>query len=92
MSSIDPLDTPLKKNTEEDTMHPLLAGDLARQRIDVCEQRAERRQLTTNRPHGPGAAVRMAVGSRLIGVGCRLFLSGHRERGALPSEWRLPSG
>jgi hypothetical protein len=28
----------------------------------------------------------MAVGSRLIGVGCRLFLSGHRERGALQSD------
>jgi len=76
MSSLD---------AEEDTMHPLLAGDLARQRIDACEQRAEHRHLIGNRPHGPGAAVRMAVGSRLIAVGCRLFLSGHRERGALPS-------
>lgn len=73
-------------------MHPLLAGDLARQRIDACQQRAEQRQLRANRRRGPGAAVRMAVGSRLIGVGCRLFLSGHRDRGPLPSEWRLPSG
>ena len=83
MSSLHQLDTEL--DPEEDTMHPLLAGDLARQRIDACQQRAERRHLTANRLRGPGAAVRMAVGSRLIGVGCRLFLSGHRERGAMPS-------
>ena len=80
MSSLDHMLDP-----EEDTMHPLLVGDLARQRIEACHQRAEQRHLATSRPHGPGAAVRMAVGSRLIAVGCRLFLSGHRERGALPS-------
>jgi len=83
MSSLDKLAPTL--DTEEDTMHPLLVGDLARQRIEACHQRAEQRHLATSRPHGPGAAVRMAVGSRLIAVGCRLFLSGHRERGALPS-------
>ena len=66
-------------------MHPLLAGDLARQRIDACQQRAERRRLANHRLRGPGAAVRIAVGSRLIALGCRLFLSAHRERGALPS-------
>ena len=67
-------------------MHPLLAGDIARQRIDACQQRAEQRQLVGHRRHGPGAAVRIAVGSRLIAVGCRLFLSGHRDAGALPSD------
>ena len=65
-------------------MHPLLAGDLARQRIDTCRQRAQERHLAGNRLRAPGAAVRIAVGSRLIAVGCRLFLSGQRERGALP--------
>jgi len=80
MSSLDHMLDP-----EEDTMHPLLAGDLARQRIQTCQQRAEQRHLATNRLRWPAAAVRIAVGSRLIAVGCRLFLSGHRERGALPS-------
>jgi len=79
MSSLDHMLDP-----EEDTMHPLLAGDLALQRIQTCQQRAEQRHLV-NRLRGPAAAVRIAVGSRLIAVGCRLFLSGHRERGALPS-------
>jgi hypothetical protein len=80
MSSLDP--TPL--DPQEDTMHPLLAGELARQRIDACQQRAESRHLAGHRLRGPGAAVRIALGSRLIAVGCRLFLSGHREREALP--------
>ena len=80
MSSLDHMLDP-----QEDTMHPLLAGDLALQRIQTCQQRAEQRHLATNRLRGPAAAVRIAVGSRLIAVGCRLFLSGHRERGALPS-------
>ena len=84
MSSLDKLDP--EPDPEEDPMHPLLAGDLARQRIDASQQRAEQRHLTATRPRWPGGAVRMAVGSRLIGVGCRLFLSGHRERGALQSD------
>ena len=66
-------------------MHPMLAGDLARQRVDAYQRRAEQRHLANHRLRGPGAAVRIAVGSRLIAVGCRLFLSGHRERGVLPS-------
>ena len=72
-------------------MHPLLAGDLARQRIDESRQRAEQRQLRANRQHSPGAAVRIAVGSRLIGLGCRLFLSGHRDVSAVPSNGASPN-
>jgi hypothetical protein len=86
MSSLEPkLDDPYERDDEEDTMHPLLAADLARQRIEACQQRAEQRHLVGYRPRGPGAAVRIAVGSRLIAVGCRLFLSGQRERSALRS-------
>jgi hypothetical protein len=80
MSSLEPTLEP-----EEEPMHPLLAADVARQRIDACHQRAEQRHLATPRLRGPGAAVRIAVGSRLIAVGCRLFLSGQRERSTLPS-------
>jgi hypothetical protein len=61
----------------EDPMHPLLAGEVAKQRIDERREWARRQQLVAGRRRKPRTAWRVTVGSHLIAMGCRLFLSGY---------------
>jgi hypothetical protein len=58
-------------------MHPMLAGELARQAVDERRRGAEERRLATARRRDSRAAWRVTLGSRLIAIGCRLFLSGY---------------
>ena len=58
-------------------MHPMLAGEVARQRVAERREWAGRQQVVAGRWRGSRATWRVTVGSRLIAVGCRLFLSGY---------------
>jgi hypothetical protein len=58
-------------------MHPMLAGEVAKQAVDERRRWAANQRLAAAHWRGSRAAWRVTLGSRLIAIGCRLFLSGY---------------